>query len=57
MPAREQVHMTGGWAAMVGAKILGPRIGRWENPSGFEGHSTPLQVIGTFLLWFGWCAA
>merc|ERR1719310_251453 len=48
------VHMTGGWAAMVGAKILGPRIDRWERPHLFEGHSTPLQVIGTFLLWFGW---
>ena len=50
------VHMTGGWAAAVGAAILGPRLGRWERPSDFEGHSTPLQVIGTFLLWFGWCA-
>ena len=48
------VHMTGGWAALVGAKILGPRIGRFERPAAFEGHSTPLQVIGTFLLWFGW---
>jgi len=48
------VHMTGGWAALVGAKILGPRLGRFENPELFSGHSTPLQVIGTFLLWFGW---
>jgi Amt family ammonium transporter len=48
------VHMTGGWAAMVAAKILGPRTGRWEKPERFEGHSTPLQIIGTFLLWFGW---
>jgi Amt family ammonium transporter len=48
------VHMTGGWAALVGAKVLGPRIGRWEKPEAFQGHSTPLQVIGTFLLWFGW---
>jgi Amt family ammonium transporter len=48
------VHMTGGVAAFVGAKVLGPRIGRWENPAAFDGHSTPLQVIGTFLLWFGW---
>jgi Amt family ammonium transporter len=48
------VHMTGGWAAMVGAKILGPRLGRFENPAAFEGHSTPLVIIGTFLLWFGW---
>jgi Amt family ammonium transporter len=48
------VHMTGGWAALVGAKILGPRLNRWSTPEMFEGHSTPLQVIGTFLLWFGW---
>jgi len=48
------VHMTGGFAALVGAKVLGSRLGRWENPAAFEGHSTPLQLIGTFLLWFGW---
>ena len=48
------VHMTGGFAALVGAKILGSRLGRWEHPEEFEGHSTPLQLIGTFLLWFGW---
>jgi len=48
------VHMTGGWAALVGAKILGPRIGRFQEPAAFEGHSTPLVIIGTFLLWFGW---
>jgi len=48
------VHMTGGWAALVGAKILGPRTGRFANPASFEGHSTPLVIIGTFLLWFGW---
>jgi Amt family ammonium transporter len=48
------VHMTGGVASFVAAKILGPRIGRWENPAEFEGHSTPLQILGTFLLWFGW---
>jgi len=48
------VHMTGGFAALVGAAILGPRRGRFDDPSAFEGHSSPLQVIGTFLLWFGW---
>lgn len=48
------VHMTGGFAALMGAFILGPRLGRFENPKEFEGHSSPLQVIGTFLLWFGW---
>jgi len=48
------VHMTGGFAALVGAKILGPRTGRFDRPGDFDGHSTPLQLIGTFLLWFGW---
>ena len=48
------VHMTGGIAGFVGASMLGPRLGRWDNPDEFEGHSTPLQIIGTFLLWFGW---
>jgi len=48
------VHMTGGIAGLAGAAILGPRKGRWEDPSKFQGHSTPLQVVGTFLLWFGW---
>jgi Amt family ammonium transporter len=48
------VHMTGGVAGFVGAAFLGPRLGRFENPDEFDGHSTPLQVIGTFLLWFGW---
>jgi len=48
------VHMTGGVAGLVGAKFLGPRLGRFESPDDFDGHSTPLQVIGTFLLWFGW---
>jgi len=48
------VHMTGGFAALVGAWVLGARMGRFEMPEMFEGHSSPLQVIGTFLLWFGW---
>ena len=51
------VHMTGGVAAMVGAKVTGPRLGRFEKgipDSAFTGHSAALQVLGTFLLWFGW---
>ena len=51
------VHMTGGWAAMVAAKVVGPRLGRFEKgvpDSAFAGHSAALQVLGTFLLWFGW---
>jgi len=51
------VHMTGGWAAMMGALVLGPRIGRFEegvDQDQFSGHSATLQVLGTFILWFGW---
>jgi len=51
------VHMTGGWAALMGAWVLGPRLGRFggnPNPNAFDGHSSVLQVLGTFILWFGW---
>ncbi|KAH8071388.1 ammonium transmembrane transporter [Aureococcus anophagefferens] len=49
------VHMVGGAAAGIGAAILGPRIGRF-GPNGrpINGHSMPLVVLGTFLLWVGW---
>jgi len=52
------VHMTGGVAALVGAKILGPRIGKFDPVSGraraIPGHSMPLVALGTLLLFFGW---
>jgi len=51
------VHMVGGLAAGIGAYVLGPRIGRFDpstDQSIFQGHSTPLTVLGTFLLWVGW---
>jgi len=56
------VHMTGGATALIAAKILGPRIGRFydadgnplEEPVSFPPHSVALQVLGTFILWFGW---
>jgi len=51
------VHMTGGVAALVGAKVVGPRIGRFDEqgkPLPMPGHSTTLQVMGTFILWLGW---
>jgi ammonia channel protein AmtB len=55
------VHMTGGVAALVGALILGPRLGRFydedgtplDEPATFTPHSTSLQFLGTFCLWFG----
>eukprot|EP00979_Chaetoceros_neogracilis_P010316 scaffold2446_cov226-Chaetoceros_neogracile.AAC.4 len=56
------VHMTGGATALVAAIILGPRIGRFydedgnalDKPHDFPPHSVALQVLGTFILWFGW---
>jgi len=56
------VHMTGGATALVAAIVLGPRIGRFYDadgnalaePGDFPPHSVTLQVLGTFLLWFGW---
>merc|ERR1719181_475059 len=51
------VHMTGGNAALVGAMIVGPRTGRFDEkkkPLPMPGHSTTLQVMGTFILWLGW---
>lgn len=50
------VHSVGGWAALVGAYILGPRIGKYGNKGiiPIMGHSMPLASIGVFLLWFGW---
>jgi Amt family ammonium transporter len=51
------VHMVGGLAALIGAAMVGPRIGRFNadgtsNP--IKGHSLPFVVIGTFILFFGW---
>jgi len=56
------VHMTGGATALIAAKILGPRIGRFYDadgnelpePHSFPPHSVALQVLGTFILWVGW---
>ncbi|MEZ4239804.1 MAG: ammonium transporter [Myxococcota bacterium] len=47
------VHGVGGWAALVGAWWIGPRLGAFEG-EGFEGHSAPLSAFGVLLLWFGW---
>lgn len=51
------VHMTGGVAALVGVKLLGPRIGRYDSSGRLRvipGHSIPFAVLGTFVLWVGW---
>ncbi|XP_069178769.1 putative ammonium transporter 1 [Procambarus clarkii] len=51
------VHLTGGVAALVGAVILGPRIGRFgPNSKGICGHSVPLAALGGFILLFGFLA-
>ncbi len=51
------VHMVGGVAAIIGAKILGPRIGKFDdkgNPKAIPGHSLTLGALGVFILWFCW---
>ena len=50
------VHSVGGWAALAGVILLGPRIGKYVNGTSrpIMGHSMPLAAIGVFLLWLGW---
>ena len=51
------VHMTGGVAAFMGARALGPRLGRYSadgTPRAIPGHSIPFAVLGTFILLVGW---
>ena len=51
------VHSAGGWAALVGALILGPRLGRFTKDGRIKpmpGSSMPLATLGTFILWLGW---
>lgn len=51
------VHSVGGWGALAGAIILGPRLGRYGKNgkvTPFPGHNMPLATIGVFLLWLGW---
>jgi len=47
------VHMVGGIAGLVGAYMLGPRIG-WTKEKGIDGQNAVYTCLGTFLLWFGW---
>ena len=56
------IHMVGGISALIGAKILGHRIGKFEKDANgkvikvnaFPGHNIPLGALGVFILWFGW---
>ena len=51
------VHMVGGVSALIGAKILGPRIGKYSKDGksrAIPGHSLTLGALGVFILWFGW---
>ncbi len=51
------VHSVGGWAALVGAYIIGPRVGKYGpdgRPRGIPGHSLPLAILGTLILLVGW---
>lgn len=50
------VHSVGGWAALAGAIMLGPRIGKYRDgkPIAIPGHSLTSATIGVFVLWFGW---
>ncbi len=51
------VHSVGGWLALAGAIILGPRIGKYgpdKKPRAIMGHNLPLAALGVFILWFGW---
>ncbi|MEZ5999860.1 ammonium transporter [Hyphomonas sp.] len=50
------VHSTGGWAALVGALIIGPRTGKYfgKQVNPMPGSNIPLAGLGTFILWFGW---
>ncbi|MBN2029574.1 ammonium transporter [bacterium] len=51
------VHVTGGFAALIGTILLKPRIGKFNpdgSPNFIAGHSMPLVALGVFILWLGW---
>ncbi len=56
------IHMVGGISALIGAAILGPRIGKFVKDAdgkitkvnAFPGHNLPIGALGVFILWFGW---
>jgi len=51
------VHSVGGWAALAGAMLLGPRLGKYNkdgSSNAIPGHNIPIAALGVFILWFGW---
>ena len=56
------IHMVGGISALIGAKLLGPRIGKFTKDkdgkivkvNAFPGHNLPIGCLGVFILWLGW---
>ncbi len=51
------VHSVGGWAALAGTIVLGPRIGKYTRDGRIKpilGHNMPLAALGVFILWLGW---
>ncbi len=51
------VHSVGGWAALAGAIVLGPRLGKYGRDGKVKpilGHNMPLAALGVFILWLGW---
>jgi len=51
------VHSVGGWLALAGALVLGPRLGKFDdngNPRAIPGHNLVLVTLGVFILWLGW---
>jgi len=51
------VHSVGGWVALAGAMLLGPRLGKYAKDGAaraIPGHNLPLAGLGVFILWFGW---
>ena len=51
------VHSVGGWIALVGAAILGPRLGKYGKDGkskAIPGHNLTIAALGVFILWFGW---
>lgn len=51
------VHSIGGWLALAGAIVVGPRVGKYASdgtPRAIPGHNIALAALGVFILWFGW---